>query len=407
MDEQICCLGLSHKDMSRNSTTFSVKYVFRGFHIPDEEGAYFTSMRFSLKNLAYWIRKPGFSCDYELYYKAFRINYKERRGRWYRLNDQFSYRLYQWAFPVLQHEHLVEVNVREHVAIEIRGVNGRAFPLSQYLMILKPIADFFTMSAGDICNPYAIYLERNCDYCEGVDGKKGKPKSARLLLSNNGLSNRQFEMMKYDFLFTEEELELSLREHLRKWLARYNLLCVPIALYSSAECYEKYADSRLLLLSQAIEAYHRDCHGGTYLSTDAFKTEVLDPLVKSIPMNLDRKFRDSLKHRLSFVNEYSLRKRLTLLISRYNHVLKAQIKDTGGLANQIADARNQLTHRSGDSMAVSGNRLHFYSTILGTLLVLSLMEEMGFSHTRIEELAKKNSRIKAIRYAVPRDVRLD
>ena len=62
------------------------------------------------------------------------------------------------------------------------------------------------------------------------------------------------------------------------------------------------------------EALHRREYGGTYLPRTDFEERVLKPLRAAVPSELEPSYREALRTRLKFADEYSFQKRLTCRI---------------------------------------------------------------------------------------------
>ena len=174
-----------------------------------------------------------------------------------------------------------------------------------------------------------------------------------------------------------------------------------ISLLKSTFYGNQYAESEFLTLCQAVESYHRDIQGGQYIAQSTYDKDVYPVLVGVIPTTLESSFKASLQTRLKYANEFSLRKRLTLLIQQHSYILDKRIKTTDGLASQIADARNYLTHYTTEEKPPHPYPLNFYSTVLRSILTVSILAQMGFSSRKIVELSERCEQLDAIKYSAP------
>jgi Apea-like HEPN len=132
---------------------------------------------------------------------------------------------------------------------------------------------------------------------------------------------------------------------LRKWWLRYGDLEPVIGLYLSAlpgRVNHKFVE--FLLLTQALEAYHRRMIGGEYESRPSFRGGIYRELVQAIPENVDQVYRRRIVSGLKYLNEYSLRKRLRNLIRLRRNSVVFAFQDREEAIEQIIDLRNKFTH---------------------------------------------------------------
>lgn len=116
----------------------------------------------------------------------------------------------------------------------------------------------------------------------------------------------------------------------------------------------QYVETEFLTLMQAAEIFHRRMAGGAYLSVKEWQPH-REILTKAIPPTLESAHRDSLKKRLEFANEYSLRKRLQELVKGLTPEIRERItKGSPNFAGEFADTRNALVHEGGGGIQAHG-----------------------------------------------------
>jgi len=87
-----------------------------------------------------------------------------------------------------------------------------------------------------------------------------------------------------------------------------------VHLYLSAACGTSFIEIKLPVPAQAAEALHQRFAEGKDCSMDQSTYDrVWEPMEKAIPGVVNESHRQSMRARLRFGNEYSYRKRLTLL----------------------------------------------------------------------------------------------
>ncbi len=406
MDNKVTCLGVNNHSFDGNSTTFQINSVFSGFFLPDPKEKNILEIEFSIKHLNNWIDSSGFRIKRNFRKSTFKIDYKGNAGRWLKLSNLFDYKISKDACAPHKVEDHGEVNTREYVTFHLRSRNGTPLRYDDFICQMEPILDFFTLASLDCVNPYNIYVKGDFDHIDGLKGEKISS-GARLYLSGLSFSAQWFEQKEYNYLFQETDLNESLRAYLRTWIDKYELLHTPFSLYKSAVYNENYIDTKFILLCQSLESYHRRLCDGTYIPKDEFDEHVYQPLKQVIPDNIGRDFRQSLKNRLKYANEHSLRKRIKYLIDRYEDILKNYIKIPDDLSSKITETRNNLTHYPDDADIPTPDILQFYSSILKALLELCFLCELNFENEKIRELARRCERFRSIEYSAPWKLRYE
>lgn len=196
----------------------------------------------------------------------------------------------------------------------------------------------------------------------------------------------EFEPFKEGYLFTEDDLELSLEDHIKHWYEAYHKLDMPVSLFKAAEFREGFVEVKFLLLCQAVEIYHRRFFEEPYLPKADWK-EFLNSAKEYLIPKVPESYQEVLSNKLGGLNEQTLRDRLESLIYRYKFVFETHEDVSTIFADKIAKARNYLTHYSRSKEPFAGNDLLVFSEILRALFRLSMMEQMGFSLAKIQEIA--------------------
>jgi len=396
------CHGVWHHDWESRSTTLHFTHVFRGFHLTDLDKEKFLEVSFSTKVLNNWVRSSGFDFKRMKGNKGFLVTYREEKGKLIKLTKSVSIKISKWAMMPLPDSGMGfgQIETKERINFHIRAHKGKGLPLSEVVSYVRMINGFFTLASMSLSNPFNAYVAGDFGYRKGLRGKM-VPSGAQMYLAGIRHDDKWFETQKYDFLFSEEDMELPLKEHLKLWLSKYEVIRVPFALYESAAFGDDTTENKFLEMCQAIETFHRNLRGGTYLEAGAFASDALAPLLSAIPASLPHSLKMALRNRLKHGNEFSLRKRLADLLDEHSATLETRINLLPSLAGDIADARNYLTHRPNAAPPNRFNYLHFYSTVLRSIFVLSTLTEIGFSQQRITSLAAKCEWFRWLEYNAP------
>jgi hypothetical protein len=160
-----------------------------------------------------------------------------------------------------------------------------------------------------------------------------------------------------------------------------------------------FSESHFLQLSQAVESFDRRINGGQYM-TDAEYAAVYTAMIAAIPSNIPQGLRDKFeKGTLAHANEYSLRKRLTMLLKRLPEEERKFIcEEAGEFAGPVVDTRNNLTHVLGEpkpddqAEILKGDQLRHASKKLELLMVILLLRNLGLSSDLIMQRVRNCQR---------------
>lgn len=151
----------------------------------------------------------------------------------------------------------------------------------------------------------------------------------------------------------------------------------------------QYLQFKFLALMQIVEATHRSLDPKSYMS-EANYNIVRQTLVAAIPGNVEASHRASLKSRIEYGNELSLRTRLKELFLRLPEKLRFHIcNDHNTFVGQAVDIRNTLTHPKTDATAIEPDPIQVLQTSrrIQLLLTIAFLNELGVSFDKIEKIA--------------------
>lgn len=159
-----------------------------------------------------------------------------------------------------------------------------------------------------------------------------------------------------------------------------------------------HLEFHFLSLIQAIESYHRVTKGGKYLNDGCWQP-YRKILTDHIPVELDSGHRESLKSRIKYGNEYSLRKRLGELLSTIDEKSSQNLFPSKKyLTGTIVDTRNYLTHYDYElkGSSLKGADLYWANQRLRIFLTLLLLKEIEIDENVIMASMKENNKISQI-----------
>ena len=158
-----------------------------------------------------------------------------------------------------------------------------------------------------------------------------------------------------------------------------------------------FVETKLLLLTQAAEAFHRQFRPGLYMDPEAFMSKVREPMRKAIPEAVTGSHRQSLGSRLKYANNYSTAKANPRAVRRVRGSAQGAHYSPGSFVAGVVDHRNEFTHfQVPDPDAVSrptdpAKVLRYNWLLLWLLLEACLMTRMGFTVAEVREIVSKSS----------------
>jgi len=130
---------------------------------------------------------------------------------------------------------------------------------------------------------------------------------------------------------------------------------------------------QLLLLAQALEAFHRNVIGGEYLSKEEYEP-TRKTLVGAIPASIKGDHRSSLDSRLKFGNELSLRTRLRQLFEPLDDNVFSNLNtDRKAFIGDLVEARNDFTHWVQEREQARPNGAHLENLLKSALALTQLI----------------------------------
>ena len=151
----------------------------------------------------------------------------------------------------------------------------------------------------------------------------------------------------------------------------------------------QYLQFMFLALMQTVEATHRSFDSKSYMS-EADSKMVCQILKAAIPNNVSEDHRASLKSRIKFGNELSLRTRLKELFLKIPESLHPHISnDWKVFVGQAVDMRNAQTHPNTDGTAPEPDLTQMWQACqrIKLLLTILFLNELGLSFEKIEKIA--------------------
>jgi hypothetical protein len=198
--------------------------------------------------------------------------------------------------------------------------------------------------------------------------------------------------------FALSDIQENIKEYFQNWLDNRDKLNSACELYFSSLNENLNPELRFLYLIQAVEALHRTVfEENKYISDEEYRKDggLYDKFIKTVEQkDTTPDFKDSLKHKLKYENEYSLRKRLKGMLNKNLELINARKVIINGAIDtfieKVMDTRDYYTHHDEDlkDRILKGKELEHAVKVLTALVEIILIFKAGFSNEKIKELRR-------------------
>jgi HEPN superfamily Apea-like protein/ApeA-like protein len=267
--------------------------------------------------------------------------------------------------------------LKEDISFRIESKNK--LNIKEFNILRRKIDILFSLGYRDAIYPSSILYH--------VDENKTVK-----LVKSEFISEESFFNFKYpnEMLFTFSDIKDRFGDIVSNLLSRSEEIETIYNLYLRV-VYEPIMNPifRFLTLAHAVEAYHRitsKVNDGKYLKDSDYEDieAKLNELIEEL--SDDNVFKESMKGRIKYGNEFSLRKRLKILFKKYSELFDILKEKQNKLIDDIVLKRNYYTHydEKDRKKTKSGTELYYLSLILKVILEICLLEEFGFSLEEIK-----------------------
>lgn len=367
------------------TSSLCINRVFIGAYFQKPEDIKFKSLSVHYLYLDEWCNISGFDIRYPSDEKEVVIRYKLPEPIQASINDYKIFLDFE-ATSSIPFTVQKEVSVKQRTYIRIESLEEKSF--HEYLSIMYHIQNFLSIGIGEIVYPLEVkgVTEAN----KKISGAYYSP--VKIYYRVPDILQIPKTLLPSDMLFAFKDISDRFESFLKSWFKKADLLRPICALYiGTLRNSHMYLEHQFLSLIQAIEAFHRRVYKGEYLSAKEYEL-VYNTLVKAIPDWVRDDFKDSLKEKLKYGYEFSLRKRLKEIFDKHHEIIKKFIKNKGDFIEKVCNTRNYYTHYDDHlrEYAASGLDLHHLTQKLKLLLEICLLTELGFNSTEIKGLFSRN-----------------
>ncbi len=365
---------------------FDIDKIFLGQHFQKEEDIQFERLDIIYSDLDYWVGCTGL---------------KERFGK-----DSRDYNTFQWEYEYPP-EVRVDVNsiqmainfgikrkftpfkliFKQYTFIRIEPTGTIHF--NDYLEIINHLQDFLSLAVGRAVYPLKIQGKT----------RKDDPREFEIdinyrtdpVISSNTKNPR-------DMFFTLKDIHGSFEESLNNWFKKSEQLEIIRDLYFST-IYTQGLPLEIIFLNyiRALELYHRRVLKGSYLSIEEYEP-IKEKIINSIT-GVSRDHKNSLKNRIKYGYEFSLRTRLKRIFDINENLFGLVFNDKNTFIEDIVVTRNYYTHydESDKERALTKtDELYELTLKLKFILETCILIELGISEFEIKNFVANDDRYKGV-----------
>lgn len=373
--------------------TFYAHTVFIGAHFVKSEDIRFKTLSVQYSHLDEWVNISGFKItDVPEEHRTI-IEYKLPEPIQSKISDDFDMWINFEATLPSRSRVQKEASITQKIEIKIETTKENSF-------------EYFTIIAYHISN----FLSLMCSeptHILAIKGKTGANKnmikdtpyypSVEIFYAQFYIPKATKTLLPHDMLFTFKDIQDKFKTFLQNWFAKLDELEPTYSLYFST-LYDPsmLQEHRFLNLIHCIESLHRIIYGGKYLSDKDYMGTVYKALFSAIPENVEADFKKSLKTKLTYGNEFSLRKRLRKICDSHDQLLNKFIENQNTFIEKVLDTRNYLVHHDKElkERAANGVALYHLSNKLKRLVEICLLTQLGFSSVEIQTAFSRNWKYK-------------
>jgi hypothetical protein len=220
-----------------------------------------------------------------------------------------------------------------------------------------------------------------------ISSPPGQKNKRVIILYQSSLFSEEIPKLdKHDAIVTLSDIKENIQDTLCAWLDINEKIGISIYLYFlSTYTSQDNLQTCFLLMTQAIESYHRLTTNDTIMTKSDYDT-IVAYLMRYCPPARKK----WLKQKLHYGNELLLRESLTSLFKRYPFAFNSQY-DVKKFTSKIVATRNYYTHFSLnlEKEAADGRELWKLTQKMEAIFELIILRSIGFDENTVGQIARK------------------
>lgn len=369
-------------------TSYYVSLIFLGNHYIKPEDIVFTKCYVSFTNLDEWANISGFKFKTNKNFSKYSIIYKRPKSILLYSSKKVQIRItYDVKYPT---KNIVqkEATIAQAIALEFKyPAQVKLHEIMQSIQVIQDLLSFSLQTA--------VFRTRVRLYNEELIKKTPRAlfNPTELVSLSNPFNLEEKNPTPFDMLLTLGHFYPNQKNYLKKWFKLYYNIQPTLQFYFTRYYNPRmYLEYQFLNIIQVIEGYHRIRLGGRYIPNGRYHKTIGKEILNSIPKSMDKDFRESLKSKIYYGNEYSLRKRLKELINKIPApILTASKIDNNKFVHAVCVMRNEMIHQDKDSKKKQRNPHILYSMThkLTILFEILLLKELGFEDGKLDSIMQQ------------------
>lgn len=375
----------NYSDRGFSTSSFHANLLFVGAHFEKPEDIRFKSLNVHYSYLDEWVGISGFKIQQLPGEGKVTIEYVLPERLRARVRDDLNLFIdFRAKGPSLARPQK-EAGVEQMTEIRIETSEHESF--EHYCRIAYQLQNF--LSLGMMEPTYLLRMEGGTEANKQFVRDTVYYPLVEILYKQLYLPKAPRTLFAHDMLFCFKHICDRFEPIMRVWFKKAELLEPTCNLYfRTLYNPDTYLEHHFLNLIHALESFHRSVYGGHYMPKKDYEKHVLDTLVRAIPGEVTAGLKDSLKHKLKYGYEFSLRKRLQDICDKHGELLTDVITDKDDFVKRVIHTRNYLIHHDEleKGLAASGMEIYHLSRRLKKVIEVCLLSELGFTQAEITDL---------------------
>lgn len=316
--------------------------IFEGVNYASKDDIHFRSLRIKMTHLESWLVTNGFNINDFFEDKKVKVEYALPEPIICKINDLTTIKIIHTVTSPMLMIGQKEAVIKQGTYLSIDYTTEQE--LHDILSILLHFKSFLELAVVDTVNYTGI--QAITEYNKEIDDKEEVFWPINVFFTQSHLINDPRDITPYEMVFSYPMIKEKFEMVLIKWFEQYDELkdIYNMYFYTTNDT-SMVLENRLLNYTGVIESYHRKMFGGAFIDKKYYHDHIATELTNHIPEEVRDAFRDSLKSKIRYGYEYSLRKRLADIFETNREVIRQFTKNSDtNLINAIVENRNYYTH---------------------------------------------------------------
>ena len=386
------CLVTNFQVSGTASTKMTVRprLTLTGGYYQEGQQVTFTKFSFSTEGIDEWLAVSGIDVqvDWETWKSVINVRPVDDISLGLPDGTQLKFQ-FAMTFPSPT-KNPTEAHVTQKAFVSL--VSGQPKPIEYFTSLATKLRNFLRLAIGQpVSIDSATGFTPDVTRQDGTDQEHMLP--IKVYYADGGSSSKKQECPWFRMIFSYPEVEGQIEEILANWLRSYEVFDPALDIYfTTMSNTSQYLEVEFLERVQGIETLHRRSSPETEMPEAEF-AGIMDSVLASCP----RERREWLKVRLTYANEFSLRRRLRNMIEPFGRFF-GDNKQQSAFIDKVVVTRNYWTHFDSqiEAKAAKEQELWELTARLKALFQLHLLKLIGFDNMRIEQILQGHSNLQRL-----------